>query len=151
MFSRKSGFTLLELVIVIIIIAVLLLVAFPNFMRMIERSRGSEAYVMIDAIKKAQTAYFIKEGEYENAEVDAATNTWATGTFIPLEVPEAVGSDYWEFHTADTGSGYNVVAYRVDADGDAVEIEGEATPYIIYEYTSATSTGDTDSVPSGAW
>lgn len=41
MFKRRGGFTLIEIMIVILIIAILLAIAIPNFLKGRERSRGA--------------------------------------------------------------------------------------------------------------
>ena len=42
-FNNKSGFTLLEILVVIIIVGVLASVAMPSLFKNVEKSRGSEA------------------------------------------------------------------------------------------------------------
>ena len=51
--SSKKGFTILELIIVIIIVGVLASLALPRFFKLIERSRVTEALVNIGVIRQA--------------------------------------------------------------------------------------------------
>jgi general secretion pathway protein G len=61
---RKSGFTLVELIVVIAIIAVLAAVVAPNALRSIERARQSGTQEDFNSVKTASTAYFSDLGVY---------------------------------------------------------------------------------------
>ena len=56
----KKGFTLVELLAVVIIIAVLSSVAMPQYRRSLERSRVAEALELLPAIYDAQQRYYVE-------------------------------------------------------------------------------------------
>jgi len=56
----KKGFTLLELVVVILILGILATLGLTQYGRMIERSRGAEARAILGDIRKAATAYYME-------------------------------------------------------------------------------------------
>jgi prepilin-type N-terminal cleavage/methylation domain-containing protein len=58
----KRGFTLLELIIVVMIIGVLATLGFATYGRLIEGARGAEARDVIGAMRKMAIAYYIKNG-----------------------------------------------------------------------------------------
>lgn len=58
----RRGFTLLEIIIVIIIIGVLATLGFTQYGRMVERSRGAEARAIAGDIRKFAAAYRIEYG-----------------------------------------------------------------------------------------
>ena len=60
--SRKSGFTLLELLIVVIIVSILAAVALPRFGRMTRRARTAEAFTAVGALLTAETLYYQENG-----------------------------------------------------------------------------------------
>ena len=63
--KRAPGFTLLEIIIVIIIVSVLSSLALPRFFRLIEYSRSTEALVSISAIRQAaERCYLMSAGSY---------------------------------------------------------------------------------------
>jgi len=76
---RKS-FTLIELTIVIVIIAVLAALAIPQYTRMIERGRVSAAKAKLDTIRKAQGIHFALHSKYTVSNKELA-----------IEVPELRG------------------------------------------------------------
>ena len=65
---RKKGFTLLELVIVIIAIGILASIALPNYTRTVEKSRVAEAKQMLGAIRTAQMIYYARHEKYTSWE-----------------------------------------------------------------------------------
>lgn len=64
LFKSKRGFTLIELLVVVLIIGVLASIAVPQYFKVVERSRVSEAYSVISSIKSAQERYLAKDGIY---------------------------------------------------------------------------------------
>ncbi|MBL7198474.1 MAG: prepilin-type N-terminal cleavage/methylation domain-containing protein [Candidatus Omnitrophica bacterium] len=63
MFNKK-GFTLLELIIVIVVIGILASIALPRYMRVAERARATEAKSMLSAIRNAQARYHLQHLTY---------------------------------------------------------------------------------------
>lgn len=61
--KNKSGFTLLEIIIVIIIVGVLASLALPRFFETVEFSRSSEAVTYIGAIKRGLETCALMSGE----------------------------------------------------------------------------------------
>jgi len=62
--GKRKSFTLLELVIVVIIIAVLAALAIPQFQKVIWRSRYAEVYNMVGTIARAKEVYHAEHGDY---------------------------------------------------------------------------------------
>ncbi|KKP35281.1 MAG: Fimbrial protein [candidate division TM6 bacterium GW2011_GWF2_32_72] len=62
----KKGFSLIELMIVIAIIAFLAVIAVPSFNKFLAKSKRTEAYVNLASIYTAQKAYWAEKGEYSN-------------------------------------------------------------------------------------
>lgn len=52
--GSRAGFTLLELLMVVIIIAILASIALPQYLRVAERSRASEALSVLAAVRSSQ-------------------------------------------------------------------------------------------------
>lgn len=58
----QKGFTLVELVIVIVIVGILSLISIPIYQRYVERARLTEAISILRAIADANTMYFLERG-----------------------------------------------------------------------------------------
>ena len=68
----KKGFTLLELIVVIIIIGILATLGFAQYTRMIERSRGAEARQVIGSIRTQAAAIYMENSNALPAGLTAA-------------------------------------------------------------------------------
>lgn len=79
----RAGFTLIELMIVVIIIGVLAAIAVPAFGSYIYKSRASEATSFLAEIKQRQESYRSEFGQYASAPDDGSG--W--GTWSPSGTP----------------------------------------------------------------
>ncbi len=62
----KKGFTLIELMIVVAIVAFLSIIAVPNFFNFLAKAKRAEAYMNLNSIYMAQKAYWIENGSYSS-------------------------------------------------------------------------------------
>ncbi len=62
--KNEAGFTLVELAIVIVIIGVLAAFGVPRFRDSVERSKASEAFSYLSAVRSAQERYHGRAGTY---------------------------------------------------------------------------------------
>ena len=67
-----GGFTLMELLIVVIIIGILATLALPQFSRVIDQSREAEAVNMIGSILSAELLYYQENLRYTTATAELA-------------------------------------------------------------------------------
>lgn len=62
--AKRSGFTLLELMVSTLIIGIMMAIAVPSFMSYQARSRRSEAFANLQALAHAQTTYKAERDSY---------------------------------------------------------------------------------------
>ncbi len=62
--KTRKGFTLVELAVVIVIIGVLAALGVPRFLNSVERSKASEAFGYLAAVRSAQERYMDQYGKY---------------------------------------------------------------------------------------
>ena len=72
--NKNSGFTIVELVVVLVIIGILAALALPQYTKTVERSRQSEALTSLGAIRGAQMRYYLEKADYttnfDNLDID---------------------------------------------------------------------------------
>ena len=128
--NNKSGFTLLEIIIVIIIVGVLASLALPRFFATVEYSRSTEALAAATAIRQAlERCYLQRNGDY-SACVD----------FTVLDIEDPANSPNNHFTYAMSGlsaTGYTVTATRNTRDNG----DGSSTIVITQDATSVARSG----------
>jgi len=76
MSKRQSGFTLIELMIVVAIIGILAAIAIPTYTDYTARSQVSEAMNLLDGVKTPVAEFFADQGHYpEAASLDQLVGT----------------------------------------------------------------------------
>ena len=65
--NMKKGFTLIELLVVVLIIGILASIAIPQYFKVVEKGKVSEALSTLDALRGAQERYLAKYGNYANS------------------------------------------------------------------------------------
>lgn len=63
-YKSYKGFTLIELLVVVLIIAILSAVAMPQYRKVVRKAQGTEVLTILDALDKAQHAYYFEHGAY---------------------------------------------------------------------------------------
>lgn len=64
LYDLVQGFTLVELMIVIAIIACLSFISIPSLLKFVAKAKRSEAYLYLKTVAHAQKSYFIEHGTY---------------------------------------------------------------------------------------
>ena len=102
---KRGGFTLLELLMVVIIIGILAAAAIPTYSRTVEKSRSAEAMNYLGALRGSELRFAAQQGQV------LAPNIY-TQTIGDLDVDAPPVGGLWNYSISGTVAGSNVVAAR---------------------------------------
>jgi prepilin-type N-terminal cleavage/methylation domain-containing protein len=132
--KKKQGFTLIELMIVVAIIAIIAAIAIPNLLRSRMNANESAAIKTLKTILDAQGSYFSREGSMspDYVTMTAATPPYLNGTWdgavprggylYPMTVPDAYSFTCEANPEIVDKSGSR--AFFLDTGGNIHEIDG---------------------------
>ena len=63
---NKKGFTLLELLVVVLIIGILASIALPQYKKAVGKSKVSQTFIMLKSILQAEERYYLEHASYTN-------------------------------------------------------------------------------------
>jgi type IV pilus assembly protein PilA len=150
--NKKSGFTLIELMIVVAILGILAAIAIPAFVTYVRRSKSSEAVTQIDQMFKLAASYYNPSEKVNAATMGASQMVHCTvenGVSSLAPTPKKEERAYTGGFNATTGlgfgAGYTYYQYSLDSVGDGCDRLPSATQL----YTMrATGNLDGDAVQS---
>ncbi len=110
MFDREEEcFTLAELVVVILVIAILISLAIPNYLKGIERTKNKEAKTMLRLMAAGEEVYRLENGFFVGC-----SNASQCNTLLDLRLSEKS----WAYQaTAPTSDSFSATATRQGSDG----------------------------------
>ena len=120
--SSPTGFTLLELLVVILIIGLLTGIVAPRFMAQVSRSEVTTARAQMDAFRKALEAFRIDNGRYPTTSEGLAALVTAPagaprwhGPYLQDAIPlDPWGSAYQYQAPGQTGRDYQILSLGRD-------------------------------------
>jgi type IV pilus assembly protein PilA len=120
--GSRSGFTLVELAIVIVILGMLAALGVPRFLRSVERSKAAEAFSYLSAVRDAQERHQARHGTYAANVTDLDLPSSAPACFTVGSItPGSTGTleDSWTLTLTRNGapSGYGNYSLVFTQDG----------------------------------
>jgi len=119
--SSQSGFTLIELMIVMALIGILAAIAQPQFQQYTIRAREAVLRENLFTLREVIDQYYGDKGKYPESLQDLVSNRYIRK--VPAD-PFTKSSDTWVTVAPDAGEG---VVFDVHSGSDLISLDG--TPY----------------------
>jgi prepilin-type N-terminal cleavage/methylation domain-containing protein len=113
--KSNKGFTLIELMIVVVIVGILAALAIPRFMKAATKAKQAEARGILKQVYTMQKAYFVENDAYCRNGIIA--NAGAPLTFAPLAI-EIISTARYDYTMAVNGVNFTCTA-TANLDDDA--------------------------------
>lgn len=123
--TRQRGFTLIEIMVVVVIIGLLAAVIVPNLMGNVDQARISKARQDIQAIETALTMFRLDNARYPSTDqglksliqqpTDPSIRNWRPGGYVKKPSRDPWGNDYQYVYPGTHGAEYDL--YSLGADG----------------------------------
>lgn len=143
--KKVKGFTLIELMIVVVILGVLAAVAIPAFIKYIRRAKTSEAEDKISEMFRSATSYFTAENVARGAEASALAPQFPTSVGpTPGDCTECASADDGRCAPDGTGTaGYdgNSTAGWDTESWQALNFAISDPHYFVYEFDATNTEG----------
>lgn len=92
--SGARGFTLVELMVTVVILAILAVVALPAYRQYVTKSRRSDAFVALATIQQAQERWRANHPSYTTSLVDLRLPAEFSGQHYALDISAATARGY---------------------------------------------------------
>lgn len=131
---NAAGFTLIELMIVVVVIGIIAAIAWPNYTAHVRKSRRSDAQIALTQLANAQEKFYLNCNSYTTY-VTVATSTVNTCTLANSGLGYASNNSPQGYYTLSIPVG-NTTSYTITATATGAQAADSACPSL-----SLTSTG----------
>jgi general secretion pathway protein G len=134
-FQAQDGFTLIEIMVVILIIGLLALMVVPRLRGVADRAKRTKAQADIQELKQALDRFYLDNGSYPTTDqglqalvsppsTGRTPNNYEQGGYIEKLPTDPWGNQY--FYQSD-GSNYALKSFGPDGIQSADDIDGSST------------------------
>ena len=112
----KKAFTLIELLVVVLIIGVLAAIAMPQYQKAVEKSKATQAFVLLKSINDAFEAYKLANGTYPTSFSDLDIQSPWTGTEKQIQwsnIKDTISNEDWSLQIEKGNTWLNVYISRI--------------------------------------
>jgi len=124
----RKGFTLLELITVVVIIGILAMIAVPQFFKVAERGRAAEAINLLGSLRSAQLRYYAEHARTTNSindlDIECGTPRFFSMTLLGSATPGVNTNVAYARRNNVSNPGYGNYRLYIQFDGDITCLGG---------------------------
>ena len=149
----SSGFTLIELMIVVVIIGVLAMIAYPSYTKYVSQSRRSDGYTALSQIANNLEKFYSQCSAY-TTDIKSATATNCTtpagGTLGLGASGDQSPSQYYKLTIATAGAGVPAGGYLITATAQGVQVNDTDCRTMTLDSTGAKKSKNSSSIDTSS-
>jgi type IV pilus assembly protein PilE len=115
--NRKRGFTLIELMTVVIIVGILAAIAVPLYRGQVKRAMAAEGAALLGSVRTAERIYYAEHGVYTDDKTKLGVDTTGNKYFKDYTVTLSGGGTGFTASTTGTGDAAGITV-TIDQDGN---------------------------------
>jgi len=133
--AAQRGFTLIEIMVVVIIIGLLAAVVVPQFLGRVDDARVSKAKQDIQALETALTMFKLDNFTYPSTEMglralveqptDSSIRNWRAGGYLKRVNKDPWGNDYQYAFPGSHGGEFDLYSFGADGAPDGEELNAD--------------------------
>jgi general secretion pathway protein G len=133
--AGQRGFTLIEIMVVVIIIGLLAAVVVPQFLGRVDDARVSKAKQDIQAIETALTIFKLDNFTYPSTDMglralveqptDSSIRNWRAGGYLKRVNKDPWGNDYQYASPGSHGGEFDLYSFGADGAPDGEELNAD--------------------------
>jgi type IV pilus assembly protein PilA len=140
--SNEDGFTLIELMVVVLIIAILLAIAIPTFLGARSKAQDRAAQSNLRNALTAEKTYYVDNQAYTNNTSSSMTSIEPSLTYAASAAPTVVGTVYISLSTSTGGATNDTVTLAAkSASGTCFYLQDSTPTGTQYESDTACGSG----------
>jgi len=115
MMKNKKGFTLIELMVVVIIVGILAAVAIPLYTAHVDQAKASEGAALVGSVRTAERVYYSQHKTYTDDKAELGIDTTGNKYFTDYTLEDVTATTFTATTTSDEDPNLQV---RINQDGD---------------------------------
>lgn len=91
---RNRGFTLIELMVVVLVISILAAIALPSYRKYVMRTHRTDATRALNDLASREESFYFSNNRYTSQLSDLGGNSSMAGSLFTVSIPSATSTNY---------------------------------------------------------
>ena len=153
-YKKTSGFTLIELMVVVAIVGILASIAYPTYTQHVQKTKRTDAMVALLQVAQLQEKFFSQNLRYADSQSTLSANATTENDLYDISICGATSADPTNCGSCDNTAANACISYTATATVRASGSQIHDTNCKTFSLTNVgvkSSTDSSDAASSGCW